>query len=451
MSWLSGLFIGLQEIREHKFRSFLTMLGVILGVASLLAMFALTAGIAAGWRNTMQQIGGLERVGITDKQVSLEFADLAALSPGRTLADAEALRGIPHLVSHVAPEMQVSATLSAPDGQTVSARVAGTWPDSFTVAQHEMAAGRFLTDLDLERGARVVVLGDAKVAELWPGEHGTDADFLGRVITINGRPFAVVGVLALYEREQERRRRVAAEHLETPGARTAPGGTRGSSGSGRRDMFRGKNESVIVPLTTLYYEFRSGQPDTPPLAMAKLDQLNFRMRDLGRFEETLAEVQSLLRGTRRGVDDYDFDTREDWFERMETSLRSTQLSGGLIAGISLLVGGIGIANIMLASISQRVRELGVRLAVGARRRDIFLQILAESTVIGVLGGFLGLGAGVLLLELLGRVAPLESPPVIEASAVLISVGFATVIGVLSGLYPAWCASRLDPITALRYE
>ena len=449
MNWFSGLLIGLREIREHKFRSFLTMLGVILGVASLLAMFALTAGIAAGWRNTMQQLGGLERVGVSDKQVSLEFADLAALSPGRTLADAEALRGLPHLVSHVAPEMQTPATLSAPDGQTVSARVTGTWPDNLTVSQHEIAAGRFLTDLDLERGARVVVLGDAKVAQLWPDEHGTDADFLGRTITINDRPFSVVGVLAFYQREEDRRRREAAAKGAPAPARFAMGGR--SGGSGRRDMFSWKNESVIVPLSTLYHEFRSGQPETPPLAMAKLDYLNFRVRDLQRFDETLSAVQSLLRGTRRGVDDYDFDTREDWFERMETSLRSTQLSGGLIAGISLLVGGIGIANIMLASIAQRVRELGVRLAVGARRRDVFLQILAESTVIGLIGGFLGLGAGVVLLDLLGRVAPLESPPVIEPSAVLISVGFATAVGVLSGLYPAWRASRLDPIAALRYE
>lgn len=225
-------------------------------------------------------------------------------------------------------------------------------------------------------------------------------------------------------------------------------------------MFSWKNESVIVPLPTLYHEFRSGQAlpgsphagvGAPPLSMAKLDQLHFRVRDLARFDETLEAVQNLLRRTRRGVDDYDFDTREDWFERMETSLRSTQISGGLIAGISLLVGGIGIANIMLASIAQRVRELGVRLAVGARRRDVFLQILAESTVIGVIGGLIGLGAGALLLELLGHLAPLESPPVIELSAVLVSVGFASIVGVLSGLYPAWRASRLDPIAALRYE
>jgi putative ABC transport system permease protein len=448
MSWLSGLLIGLQEIREHKFRSFLTMLGVILGVASLLAMFALTAGIAASWRSTMEQVGGLERVGINDKQVSLEFADLAALSPGRTLADAKALRGIPRLVSHISPEMQVGATLSAPDGETVSGRVTGTWPDNFAVSRHEMAAGRFLTDLDLERGTRAVVLGDSKVAELWPDEYATDADFLGRTVTINGRPFTVVGVLTRYESEQDRPRREA-EARDKPASR--PSAVARNTSRPRHDRFGWKNSSVIVPLTTLYHEFRSGQPEAPPLNMAKLDQLNFRVRDLDKFDETLRAVQNLLQGTRRGVDDYEFDTREDWFERMETSLRSTQISGGLIAGISLLVGGIGIANIMLASISQRVRELGVRLAVGARRRDVFLQILAESTVIGFIGGLLGLGAGVVLLELLGRLAPLQDRPVIEASAVLLSVGFATAVGVLSGLYPAWRASRLDPIAALRYE
>jgi putative ABC transport system permease protein len=451
MSWFAGLLIGLREIREHKFRSFLTMLGVILGVASLLAMFALTAGIATSWRTTMQQMGGLERVGINDKEVSLEFADMKALSPGRTLTDAEALRSASELISHVAPEMQAGGTLSAPDGETINARVLGTWPDHLAVQQHVVKRGRFITSLDEERGTRVVVLGDAMVAGLWPTEHDSGGDFIGRVITINGRPFSVVGVLERYEREEDKRRAAAQAAGKSTGRLALAGGGGGGGGGGRRDPFRWKNESVIVPLSTFYHEFRSGQTNAPPLSMAKIDGLNFRVRDIARFDEALAEAGGILQQTRRGIDDYDFDTREDWFERMETSLRATKLSGGLIAGISLLVGGIGIANIMLASIAQRVRELGVRLAVGARRRDVFLQILAESTVIGVVGGLLGLGAGVLLLQLLGLVAPLDSPPVIEWSAVAISVGFATSVGVLSGLYPAWCASRLDPISALRYE
>lgn len=446
MNWLAGLLIGLQEIREHKFRSFLTMLGVILGVASLLAMFSLTAGIAAGWRGTMQQMGGLERVGVTDKEVSIELANMATLSPGRTLADAEALRKLPDLVSHVSPEMQAGATIEAADGETINARVTGTWPDNLVVQQHVMEQGRFITDLDVDRGTRVTVLGQDIVAQLWPDEKDTGTDYTGRVITINGRPFTVAGVFERYQREEDKRR---AEALAA-GRRTGRLPVAGR-GTGRWNPFRFKNEAVVVPLSTFYHEFRSGQTNAVPLNMAKLDQLNFRVRDLGRFRDTLDQVGDVLRQTRRGIDDYDFETREDWFESMEKSLRATQLSGGLIAGISLLVGGIGIANIMLASITQRVRELGVRLAVGARRRDIFLQILAESTVIGVVGGLLGLGAGILLLQLLELVAPLDSPPVVEASAILISVGFATTVGVLSGLYPAWKASRLDPISALRYE
>lgn len=449
MSWLAGLLIGLQEIREHKFRSFLTMLGVILGVASLIAMFALTAGIANSWRDTMQQVGGLERVGVSEKQVSQANADLSSLSPGRTLADAEALRSSP-LISHVAPELRVDATLSATDGETVSGLITGTWPDHQAVMRHELADGRFITPLDVKRGHRVVVLGDTKVRELWPEEYDTDATFVGRTISINGRLFTVAGVLQFYEREKDKRARAAAQAGDRRPGRLAMGGGPGSGG-GRRDPFRWKNDSVIIPLTTLYHEFRSGEKDARPLAMAKIEQLNFRVRDLERFDAAIAEAHSILDRTRRGIDDYDLDTREDWFERMETSLQATKISGGLIAGISLLVGGIGIANIMLASIAQRVRELGVRLAVGARRRDIFLQILAESTVIGVMGGFLGLGAGLLLLELLGIVAPLENAPVVEPSSIFISVGFATAVGVLSGLYPAWRASRLDPISALRYE
>ncbi len=448
MSWLAGLLVGLQEIREHKFRSFLTMLGVILGVASLLAMFALTAGIATSWRTTMAQLGGLERVTIAEKAPSLELADMASLSPGRTLADAEALAGATALISHISPEMNTAATLSAPDGATIGARVSGIWPDHLVVQQHIVEQGRFITSLDIDRGRRVVVLGDNIVSELWPGETDPNADFIGRNITINGRPFTVAGILDRYEREEEKRIREAASSGEKRPARLGFGGR----GAGfRRDPFQWKNSAVLIPLTTFYHEFRSGQTNTPPLIMAKLDQLDFRVREMSLFKETLDQADTILKQTRRGIDDYSLETREDWFDRMETSLRATQLSGGLIAGISLLVGGIGIANIMLASIAQRVRELGVRLAVGARRRDIFLQILAESTVIGVVGGFLGLGAGLLLLELLGAVAPLESPPVVEPVAVFISVGFAMAVGVLSGLYPAWRASRLDPIAALRYE
>ncbi len=436
--WIT-LETGLREIAAHKFRSFLSMLGIVLGVSSLIATMSLTNGIERGTKAFMQQVGGLELVTIIGKEISAEMIEFANLSPGRTVQDARAIMASTPVVTEVSPEINIGALLSSgPISQRM--QVSGGWPDYFVVNRHEIAAGRFLTQLDIDRAAHSVVIGDAILKRFWPNLPAEDA--VGRILTINQTPFRVVGVLNVYEREQDKRmREIVKARQQQPT----------SKAQNRWDPFRRKNESVVIPLSTMFFEYKSGQLPEDSLDSIRLDNLSFRVGDLDRFRETLSKVRNALNITHRGVDDFDLQTREEWFQGMEASISATRLSGGLIAAISLIVGGIGITNIMLASITERVREIGIRLAVGARGADIFLQILVESVSVAFIGGIIGIAAGFGLIKLLIVVAPSENVPYVSLDSIVISVVFAIIAGVLSGIYPALRASRLDPISALRYE
>lgn len=442
--WL-GLQVGLKEVWAHKFRSFLTMLGIILGVASLIAMYALVAGMAKGMREMLESTGGVERVRLVTKEVSEENQSIAFLSPGITMMDAEAIaKGAP-LVDLIAPEIRLQAAITY-GGNTFRQSVSGSLPDYFEMSKLAIEYGRALSHLDVEKASRVVVLGSAAVAALWPDKPGHNP--IGETVLINERPFRVIGTMPLFESEEARKKRelgvTAAEEQRRAQRGRATGRGRGS----RWDPYFYKNNAVIIPVTTMFYEFKSAAKDGEP--SYQLDVLTFRISDVSRFDEAIEQVRTTLMRTHRGVDDFGFDTREDWFDSIESSVKAAQASGGLIAGISLLVGGIGIANIMLASITERIREIGVRRAVGATGRDIFVQIVVESTVIGLIGGLLGLVASFGVIHLLKVLSPMQNAPIVEVSSVLVSLGFAVAVGIISGLYPAWRAATLDPIEALRY-
>ena len=441
--WMS-LLIGFKEIGAHKFRSFLTMLGIILGVASLLSMFALTEGTAQGMREVLTGRGGVECVYITNKEPSEEVIDIAFLSPGRTMLDAEAIEKGAPLIDLVSPESNLNAAVSA-SNKVVRMQVTGATPALYEMSRFEMASGRMITQVDVDNYNRVVVLGRTVVDMLWPDE--TDFNPVGETIRINGKPFRVVGTFPFFESESSRRKRqtglaAAIEELHKRRGRS-------KKHSRRWDPYGDKNNAVVIPITTMFYDFKSASnaDGTPNY---KLDRLAFRIADLSTFEESINQVKTVLEATHRGIDDFGFDTREEWYQNIERSVRATRTTGSLIAGISLLVGGIGITNIMLASITERIREIGVRRAIGARQRDIFVQIVVESAVIGVIGGILGIFASLGLLQVVTSLFPQENAPVVLFSSVVISFSFAVLIGIFSGFYPAFKASRLDPIEALRY-
>ena len=270
---------------------------------------------------------------------------------------------------------------------------------------------------------------------------------LGEQINIGGEVFTVVGLARMYESERIRKMREAGKTDPV----VSRNEQRRSSSRGRGwNWFAFKNEVIVMPLTTMQLVFKSGAVSSNSVD-PKLTYLNLRLRDADRINETLQQVRNVLLFTHRGVEDFGFDTRENWAESIQEQNQSAVRTGGLIASISLIVGGIGIMNIMLASIGERIHEIGIRKAIGARERDIFVQIIVESTTLALLGGLIGLACAFGLVQLLERLAPFDFSPVVTTRSLLISLGFSIGIGVLAGLYPAFKASKYDPIEALRYE
>jgi putative ABC transport system permease protein len=445
MNLWNSLAIGLREIFSHKFRSFLTMLGVILGVASLLTTFALIEGLAKSQREMLNQTGGVERVSVVNQDAPKEQVAIADTSPGRTVADAEAIKASATLVRAVAPMYQQSVALQRGSNE-LRLEIRGVWPDHVVVNQYKVEYGRNLCQLDLDEAEKVCVVGTKVIEELWP--ENLNAKPLGETILVNQRPFKIVGILEHYESEDAKRAR--AEGRQLP---------RSPSFGGRRfNPYDRKNFAFLIPFTTAFYEFKStsaGAKDSKtgvddPGPILRIDELAFQVVDPNNIQPAIDEVRQILLRTHRGVEDFTFDTRQDWAETIATTTRNIRLVGYLISSIALVVGGIGITNIMLASITERIREIGVRRAIGAKSRHIFTQIVVESTVVAIFGGMLGIAAALGLMDLIKFATDGASDPIVDWFAALISFGFAVCIGIISGVYPAFQASRIEPIEALRY-
>lgn len=445
---LLGIQEGFKEIWAHKFRSILTMSGVIFGVGSLMTMFALTEGQAVAARTFMNQVGGVERVMINDAPVPPNQEDIAELSPGRTYNDAIALRHGASLIESISAEVEMNVKMTHYNKQT-NPRFVGVQPDNLVTDKHVIEYGRFITDMDMLLHNRVVVLGRTIVNELWDDDDD-DAVPLGQTVQINGETFTVVGTFIHYITESAKREKELGISKQKEQRRKDRGAFRKNRGP---DPFWWKNRSALIPLTTMEEIFKTANVvnGTDQGPDPKLTRLVVRISDVTQFSAAIEQMRNILLTTHRGIRDFGFDTREDWFEDIERNVRNLRISGGLIAGISLLVGGLGITNIMLASITERIREIGIRRAIGARAFDIFSQIIIESLVLAIIGGIVGVGAGFTLVKGLMILIPSENSPIVLPSAVITSFTFAIIVGLIAGIYPAYKASRLSPIQALRYE
>jgi putative ABC transport system permease protein len=408
---LEALRTAFENLAAHKLRSGLSMLGMIFGVGAVIAMLSIGAGAE---REALAMIDkmGLRNIIIRDKGETDrdQLEEIRKKSTGLSRRDMQAiLEGVPG-VELVAPRVEIDAYKIMAPGAKTESKVYGVSHFQDDLAHLELQEGRFLDGLDEKRHEQIAVIGPAARRDLFGYESG-----LGRDLKINDVWFEVVGVLATTESGQ-----------------AFEGVTVGSSA-----------REIYVPFTTAIRKF-----DRDPLK-APLDEIVVQLEESASPQDGASVIRSLLQRIHGGVDDYELVVPQALLEQRRKTQRLFNIVMGCIAGISLLVGGIGIMNIMLATVLERTREIGVRRAVGARRGDIRVQFIIESFSISVVGGVVGVVMGVVIARVVAAWA--DWPTVVTAGSILLSTGVSVAVGLASGFYPAMRAAELDPIDALRYE
>jgi putative ABC transport system permease protein len=406
---LAILAVALRALLRNKTRSLLTALGVIIGVGAVIAMTAIGAGAKDRVAKTFEAMGSNMLVVRSGSSRGGGVRGGGGSQPSLTWDDLAAIRDEVPGVRHIAPQLSTRAQVAA-DGQNWNTVVQGTTADFFAIRNWKARRGTILSDDDEQTSAKVALVGKTVVDNL----YGDGADPVGQVIRVGNVPFEVIGVLE----------------------------TKGQASFGQ-DM----DDVIIIPAATYRSKLLGGLQqyiDGSILVGAASQEATAAAQP--RIEELLRR-RHRIRG----------DAEDDFSVRNLADLASAQQEGAdtmqsLLAGIalvSLLVGGIGIMNIMLVSVTERTREIGLRMAVGARARSILGQFLVEAVSLSLIGGLVGVAAGLGAARYL--VARFDWPMLVQPTIIGVAVAFSAAIGIGFGLYPAYKASRLDPIQALRYE
>ena len=405
---LAGLPIALRALRVNKMRSALTMLGIIIGVSAVIAMIAVGSGAKAQITAHIASIGSNLLIVRSGSSTSGGLRMGSGTVPTLTVDDSEAILNEVPSVRLVAPELSGIAQV-VHGNQNWSTSIIGTMPEMLEIRNWPVVSGRPFTQQDVNGATKVCLLGWTVMENLFGGGNP-----IGQIVRIKNMPFVVIGVLSY----------------------------KGQSGPGHVH-----DDTIMVPLTTAQKRLFGMQ--FPGMVQG----IAIQVRDMELMKEAEFQVKALLRQRHRipPNEENDFTVRNltEVMAVAEESADVMSLLLGAIASISLIVGGIGIMNIMLVSVTERTREIGIRIAVGAKSRDILLQFLIESLVLSLIGGGLGMAIGIGGTYVLSNFT--QWPTVISIRAVLLSLLFSASVGVFFGFYPARKASLLNPIEALRFE
>jgi len=405
MKWRSLIVAALRSIARNKLRSLLTMLGIIIGVGAVIALMALGRGSQA---DIQAQVAGLGTNLLIIHPSSSQTAGVRAGSATLntlTMSDVTLLGDNASLLQEVSPVIGVREQVIAGNSNW-NTQINGVSVSYQTIRNHLMESGSFFTERDIKTRSKVAVLGKTVANELFPGQ-----DPIGVQIRIRNVPFTVIGVMR---------------------------------SKGQSSMGTDQDDLILSPWSTVLYRLSDGKTVRTIMASAISEE---------QMEAAKTEVRTLLREAHRipagGNDGFDIRDQSEINEILTRITGTLTMLLSAIAGVSLLVGGIGIMNIMLVSVTERTREIGIRMAIGARPGDILLQFLIEAVILSLIGGIIGILTGVGGAELLGKI--MGTVVVVSPLVIVGSVAFTAAVGIFFGFYPARKASRLNPIDALRYE